>query len=68
MTLTDKQATPVDAGLRRGVMGGAELGAQAIANIAPSAVLAFTAAVRASIVVAAVALLAIPATVLTLTW
>lgn len=33
-----------DAGLRRGVMGGAELAAQAIANIAPSAVIAFTAA------------------------
>lgn len=44
MTLTEKQSTHVDAGLRRGVMGGAELGAQAIANIAPSAVLAFTAA------------------------
>ncbi|WP_287900356.1 APC family permease [Arthrobacter sp.] len=41
---TTEQAPPVDAGLRRGVMGGAELGAQAIANIAPSAVLAFTAA------------------------
>lgn len=39
-----EQVRPVDAGLRRGVMGGAELGAQAIANIAPSAVLAFTAA------------------------
>jgi len=39
-----KQTPPVDAGLRRGVMTGAELGAQAIANIAPSAVLAFTAA------------------------
>ena len=33
-----------DAGLRRGVMGGGELAAQAIANIAPSAVIAFTAA------------------------
>ncbi|MBK0422032.1 APC family permease [Leucobacter sp. CSA2] len=41
---TTQQSRPVDAGLRRGVMGGAELGAQAIANIAPSAVLAFTAA------------------------
>jgi amino acid transporter len=41
---TVKQAPPQDAGLRRGVMGSAELGAQAIANIAPSAVLAFTAA------------------------
>lgn len=39
-----EQAPPTDAGLRRGVMTGAELGAQAIANIAPSAVLAFTAA------------------------
>lgn len=37
-------AAPVDAGLRRGVMGGPELAAQAIANIAPSAVIAFTAA------------------------
>ncbi|MDI2099308.1 APC family permease [Ruicaihuangia caeni] len=35
---------PVDAGLRRGVMSGPELAAQAIANIAPSAVVAFTAA------------------------
>ncbi len=35
---------PQDAGLRRGVMSGPELGAQAIANIAPSAVIAFTAA------------------------
>ncbi|MCU1569577.1 MAG: amino acid permease [Naasia sp.] len=33
-----------DAGLRRGVMSGPELAAQAIANIAPSAVVAFTAA------------------------
>lgn len=33
-----------DAGLRRGVMGSTELFAQAIANIAPSAVIAFTAA------------------------
>ncbi len=36
--------TPPDAGLRRGVMSGPELAAQAIANIAPSAVIAFTAA------------------------
>jgi len=39
--------TPIarpDAGLRRGVMGSTELFAQAIANIAPSAVIAFTAA------------------------
>ncbi|WP_328359461.1 APC family permease [Mycobacterium sp. NBC_00419] len=36
--------TPTDAGLRRGVMSGPELAAQAIANIAPSAVIAFTAA------------------------
>lgn len=35
---------PQDAGLRHGVMSGPELGAQAIANIAPSAVIAFTAA------------------------
>lgn len=35
---------PVDAGLREGVMSGPELAAQAIANIAPSAVIAFTAA------------------------
>jgi amino acid transporter len=35
---------PTDAGLRRGVMSGPELAAQAIANIAPSAVIAFTAA------------------------
>ncbi|WBP95214.1 APC family permease [Mycolicibacterium neoaurum] len=35
---------PVDAGLRHGVMSGPELAAQAIANIAPSAVIAFTAA------------------------
>lgn len=39
-----EKSTPVDAGLRRGVMGGPELAAQAIANIAPSAVIAFTAA------------------------
>ncbi|WP_231601518.1 MULTISPECIES: APC family permease [unclassified Salinibacterium] len=37
-------ATPTDVGLRRGVMSGPELAAQAIANIAPSAVIAFTAA------------------------
>ena len=43
MTTTTQQA-PVDAGLRRGVMSGPELAAQAIANIAPSAVIAFTAA------------------------
>lgn len=36
--------TSSDAGLRRGVMSGPELAAQAIANIAPSAVIAFTAA------------------------
>lgn len=35
---------PTDAGLRRGVMSGPELAAQAVANIAPSAVIAFTAA------------------------
>ncbi|MBC9954543.1 APC family permease [Leucobacter sp. cx-42] len=43
MATTERQA-PVDAGLRQGVMSGAELSAQAIANIAPSAVMAFTAA------------------------
>lgn len=43
MSTTERQA-PVDAGLRQGVMSGAELSAQAIANIAPSAVMAFTAA------------------------
>ena len=42
---TIKQAPSRDAGLRHGVMSGSELAAQAIANIAPSAVLAFTAAV-----------------------
>ncbi|BBY26969.1 APC family permease [Mycolicibacterium sediminis] len=41
MTATDDRR---DAGLRRGVMSGPELAAQAIANIAPSAVIAFTAA------------------------
>lgn len=41
---TPPGAAPKDAGLRRGVMSGPELGAQAIANIAPSAVIAFTAA------------------------
>ena len=38
------ETPPVDAGLRHGVMSGPELAAQAIANIAPSAVIAFTAA------------------------
>lgn len=38
---TDRKA---DAGLREGVMSGPELAAQAIASIAPSAVIAFTAA------------------------
>lgn len=41
---TTAQSAPVDAGLRHGVMSGPELAAQAIANIAPSAVIAFTAA------------------------
>jgi amino acid transporter len=41
---TGPGVTPGDAGLRRGVMGSGELAAQAIANIAPSAVIAFTAA------------------------
>jgi amino acid transporter len=50
MSLTEPQETtrrkdaPVDAGLRSGVMSGPELAAQALANIAPSAVIAFTAA------------------------
>ena len=44
-TTQSKAATPAaDAGLRHGVMSGPELAAQAIANIAPSAVIAFTAA------------------------
>lgn len=38
------EGSPADAGLRAGVMSGPELAAQAIANIAPSAVIAFTAA------------------------
>lgn len=42
--MTETTAPRVDAGLRRGVMGSTELFAQAIANIAPSAVIAFTAA------------------------
>ena len=41
---TTHSSAPVDAGLRHGVMSGPELAAQAIANIAPSAVIAFTAA------------------------
>ena len=46
MTAEKTEATgqKADAGLRSGVMGGAELAAQALANIAPSAVIAFTAA------------------------
>ena len=44
MTTTTRADSPTDAGLRRGVMSGPELAAQAIANIAPSAVIAFTAA------------------------
>ncbi len=40
----EQSSPPKDAGLRHGAMGGAELVAQAIANIAPSAVIAFTAA------------------------
>lgn len=39
-----REGALVDAGLRRGIMSGPELAAQAIANIAPSAVIAFTAA------------------------
>lgn len=42
--MTTTSNPPADAGLRRGVMGSTELFAQAIANIAPSAVIAFTAA------------------------
>lgn len=42
--MTTTSTPPADAGLRRGVMGSTELFAQAIANIAPSAVIAFTAA------------------------
>jgi amino acid transporter len=44
MSTTARDAGPTDAGLRHGVMSGPELAAQAIANIAPSAVIAFTAA------------------------
>lgn len=44
MSTTETRAkSPTDAGLRHGVMSGPELAAQAIANIAPSAVIAFTA-------------------------
>ncbi|MBL3700499.1 APC family permease [Leucobacter luti] len=42
--MTQTTERKVDAGLREGVMSGPELAAQAIANIAPSAVIAFTAA------------------------
>ncbi|WP_125098816.1 APC family permease [Leucobacter chromiireducens] len=42
--MTQTTERQVDAGLREGVMSGPELAAQAIANIAPSAVIAFTAA------------------------
>ncbi|MCL2471804.1 MAG: APC family permease [Propionibacteriaceae bacterium] len=42
--MTAPKNTSVDAGLRKGVMTAPELAAQAIANIAPSAVIAFTAA------------------------
>ncbi|GAA2033418.1 APC family permease [Yaniella flava] len=46
MTTTEKTSsnTKNDSGLREGVMSGPELAAQAIASIAPSAVIAFTAA------------------------
>src|SRR4051812_1875429 len=44
MPTSTRDAGPTDAGLRHGVMSGPELAAQAIANIAPSAVIAFTAA------------------------
>ncbi|WP_136042019.1 MULTISPECIES: APC family permease [unclassified Microbacterium] len=43
-TVVAPPGAPKDAGLRTGVMSGPELAAQAIANIAPSAVIAFTAA------------------------
>lgn len=42
--MSSTNPTKKDAGLRAGVMGSPELFAQAIANIAPSAVIAFTAA------------------------
>ena len=42
--MSNSTNTKKDAGLRSGVMGSSELFAQAIANIAPSAVIAFTAA------------------------
>jgi amino acid transporter len=42
-TTETRVKSPTDAGLRHGVMSGPELAAQAIANIAPSAVIAFTA-------------------------
>ena len=42
--MTVPTQTSDDAGRRHGVMSGPELAAQAIANIAPSAVIAFTAA------------------------
>jgi amino acid transporter len=44
MSTSTRDAGATDAGLRHGVMSGPELAAQAIANIAPSAVIAFTAA------------------------
>ncbi|RGE21071.1 APC family permease [Leucobacter sp. wl10] len=42
--MTETTGRKADAGLREGVMSGPELAAQAIASIAPSAVIAFTAA------------------------
>ena len=42
--MSQSTAQKADAGLREGVMSGPELAAQAIASIAPSAVIAFTAA------------------------
>lgn len=42
--MSNSTSTKSDSGLRAGVMGSSELFAQAIANIAPSAVIAFTAA------------------------
>jgi amino acid transporter len=44
LTHTTPAPTKVDKGLREGVMSGPELAAQALASIAPSAVIAFTAA------------------------
>lgn len=42
--MTQTMQPKADKGLREGVMSGPELAAQALASIAPSAVIAFTAA------------------------